>query len=650
MGLDELLGLFPFLLHRDYGDSPGLFWLLFELGFWAVVILLTLLLFRIRPRVLAQCESLISRTSKHEKFWLAGFGLAVILFRLALLPVIPVPVPSVHDEFSYLVGSDTFAQGRLTNPSTPMWEHFETFHVNMQPTYQSMYPPAQGMAMAIGQKLTGNPWAGVVLSTALMCAAMYWMLLGWLPPQWAWVGGAFCVIRFGLVSYWINSYMGGSVAALGGALLLGALPRLRREIKTSTALALVFGLLILANSRPLEGLVFSIPICCAVLWSLVKSEIPTGVKLRRLGPAVSILVLGLAWIPYFNWRGTGNPLLMPYVLNFREYHITTPYLFEKPHPIPEYHHQEMKTLYVFHEYPDLVRPRLEGIGYILDRTACRYYAFYLWPFLLLIVASLPALFREKELRVVLIALGLLAVVMLTQRWQPEAHYAAPAAGALIMLIFYALRRFRNFYGAYTIYASRAVVFAFAILIISSLANRIRDPFFLRPVISDPKAAALFARQVGMPSSIQRERVEADLDRIPGKQLLIVHYPYHDLPTTDWVYNKADLDNAHILWARDMGYLKNQELLNYYRDRQVWYVDRGDPSARIVPYREISEPWELALQKTDTAPSVQAENMHRADQSGSEKNTAAHSATDIWPKRLEQPTPRTTLVPAGVQVN
>ena len=153
--------------------------------------------------------------------------------RAAFLPLLPAPHPAITDEFSHLLVADTLAHGRLSNPTHPLWKHFESIHIIQKPTYNSDYFPGLGAVLAVGERL-GHPWIAVWLLSAAMCAAFCWMLAGWMPPHWALVGGVLAIVRFGIASYWVKRVTnGGCLAALGGALVLGAYPRLRPATERS---------------------------------------------------------------------------------------------------------------------------------------------------------------------------------------------------------------------------------------------------------------------------------------------------------------------------------------------------------------------------------------------------------------------------------
>jgi hypothetical protein len=82
-------------------------------------------------RPLARCFRRLAR-----RRWLAVLlvGLPAVAGSAALSLWAYRTQPYCHDQFSYLLAADTFAAGRATNPTHPLWEHFETFHVIHQPT------------------------------------------------------------------------------------------------------------------------------------------------------------------------------------------------------------------------------------------------------------------------------------------------------------------------------------------------------------------------------------------------------------------------------------------------------------------------------------------------------------------------------------
>jgi hypothetical protein len=548
----------------------------FEVLLWAVIIMITFLLVRLRPRFLDRLEDSCSTFAQNRMAVVFAMGLLALSLRLTLLPLIPIPTPIVHDEYSYILQAQTFASGRLTNSAHPMWVHFETFHVNMRPTYQSMYPPGQAIFLTIGQLLMGHPWWGVWLSVGVMCSCITWMLQGWMPPQWALLGGLFCVLRFSMFSYWMNSYWGGAVAATGGALLLGGMVRLIRKPCMRYALLVAVGLLMLGNTRPYEGFVFAVPAMVWLLVSIVRRRLWKDRRflVQAVLPAIALLMLGGAAMLYYNWRGTGNPLLMPYVVNEHTYHITKPFLWQSANPVPAYNHLAMRIFYCYHELPSYFRSR--HLWGILDLERVKfmvYYEFLVWPMLLLMIPAMLRMLRSRRTRVIAITMLVMLVALFIESWLPHGHYAAPMVCVIIAIVLYGLRLFWTWsprilpVGPMLV---RAAVFVICCWSLVPLAGKIMDPY-------------MSIDYGHRPPEIERARVLALLERTPGQHIVIVHARRSYIPAQDWVYNEPDIDAAKVIWARDMGTEGNEELLRYYPNRRVWLVDPYDGINRLEAY-------------------------------------------------------------------
>jgi hypothetical protein len=536
--------------------------------------LVTLLLFIIaflRPNLFSGTASAIERFGKRlahrKRLALLAVAVAAIVLRLSVLWAVPVPVPSIHDEFSYLLAADTFSHGRLTNPPHSMWIYFDTFHVNQFPTYMSKYPPAQGAVLALGEIL-GSPWIGVLISVSAMCAAVLWALQGWFPPEWALLGSVLVLFRFGIWGYWINSYWGGAMAAIGGALVVGALPRIIHSRRPRDAVVLGCGAAILANSRPFEGLIFCLPVAIVLgCWLLRRTSPGWRVTLPRVVlPCGLILLLCGSFMAYYNHRVTGNAFLLPYSVNDLTYLSTPPLAWQKIGPPRRYLNPQFDAFYNGWGRRTWETNQLHGIGsgiraWSIDVIRLAY--FFLWPeFGITLLAALYSL-SDRRMRF-LIAQSILCITgFLLVAWPFQPHYAAPLTVTIFALVTQAIRHFRKwrFRGRpIGLGFSRAIPVAAALLI----------PFHSWNISPDFSMRG-------------RANLAASLSQEPGNQLVIVHYaPNHDA-LDEWVYNAADIDHAKLVWAREIPGVPLQPLLNYFHDRHVWIVEADENPPKVLPY-------------------------------------------------------------------
>jgi len=509
-------------------------------------------------------EKFFARFAQQRGWAVFSLAISSIVLRVILLPWNPVPAPEVHDEFSYLLAGDTFAHGRLTNPPHAMWLYLDTFHVNQHPTYSSIFPPAQGAMLAIGQ-LLGHPWIGVLLSVSLMCAAVLWALQGWLPPSWALFGGVLMLLRLATSSYWVNSYWGGAVAAVGGALVIGALPRLIHFHRTRDALILGLGTAILANSRPFEGLVFCIPVAIALIaWLCGRRSAAWRETLPRLVlPLCLVMALCGLFMGYYNWRLTGNPLLFPHVLNIRTHCAVPQFAWQKT--VAPFHFQipEFESYYNFW-WPSLAWPMgrpdtLRNIASAAANYAWVFVRFFIWPDLFLAVIVLPWILCDRRMRILLVQFALCFAAFLLVAWfQP--HYAAPLTATTFILITQGFRHIRQRrFGSFPVGAGLVRAVALLALLFAPFHHYYVQLF---------------------PAMDARLSIASQIAAVPGNSLVLVRYSPSHNPLDEWVYDRAEVDRSKIVWAREIPNVSTQPLLDYFPGRNLWLVEPDEQPPKL----------------------------------------------------------------------
>jgi len=472
------------------------------------------------------------------------------------------PVPAVTDEFAYLLSSDTFAHGRVTNPPHPLWPHFESEEIIQQPTYQAKYPPGQGLFLALGQALTGYPAVGVFLSLALACAATCWMLQAWVGDRWALVGGLLAALNPGLIDGWGQTYWGGAVAMLGGALLFGGMRRLAgttRGVHTAGALRardaawMGLGCAILANSRPFEGLLACLVAGLGLLPLLRRQRLPEFLRRVLLPVALVMLPTALA-MAYYNQRVTGSALVMPYQIWYRTY-VGDSSMFkgmfagEKRTVKPRVLRGARPLTNEAKQAPLLEEKRAQKRRQLIGASA----GFFLPGVIALALLALPWALRDRFLVLALAGVVLVFVLVFSGSTIFAPHYSAPVTGLVFALLAGCLARLDAWRPRGRTLGKWILRAALASCVVLAIARGAREA----PI--PPLAAA-------------RQRMIENLEAEGGRHLVVVSYDPTRYATYEWVYNAADIDASTVAWARELDPPDNARLVEYFADRTLWRFD------------------------------------------------------------------------------
>ncbi len=449
-----------------------------------------------------------------------------------------------------------------------------------------------------------------------------------------------CVSYMSQIGYWAHSYWGGSVACLGSALAFGSVLWFGHEVdgtvqtqmvvsrnssgstKTTGACVaqlseprkngtecrstlngqpanarrlmwlltlFVFGLWLMAVSRPLEGLLVAIPMSIGMLmlWLKYARSAPVFSTLKRLALPLLVGAIGMIWLGYYNARITGSPFQLPYVCYEKQYALTPMFLKQPLREVLIFNNEPMRS---FHEDWEvgIFRSMQTSAGYLAKK---QFDLVMLWAFFLGRSLSIPVLIgcvvsvvglvrchRSACSRLASIggtAVGLILLVHSQTAWM-NPHYMAPLvpilwcwiALGLVSIASWKLRRFE-------------VGLFLAIACVGFAAMERYDEFdFSNTRIAN---TAQWHHQ--------RQAIESQLRTSEGLHLVLLEYAPSHSPHQEWCYNSADIDGSKIVWARDLGPVKNEALFQYFSKRtlhrlaidfgpmKLETVERLDPSGK-----------------------------------------------------------------------
>jgi hypothetical protein len=290
---------------------------------------------------------------------------------------------------------------------------------------------------------------------------------------------------------------------------------------------------------------------------------------------------------YYDYRVFGNPLILPYTIARNTYAVAPYYIWQPAHPLPNYRHEEMRRFYTYsemigfaklHTLSGFLSENLEKLG----GGMAMFTGFALLPPLIMF----RRVILDRRIRFLVLCLPVWVAGMAIGIFLVP-HYLGPFTAAFYAIGLQAMRHLRFWKPEGRLAGKALVRFTVALCIFLAGLRLYAEPLHLMP---QPWPLGGWLCWWWGPGNFgaDRARIEAQLEQLPDKQLVIVRYsPQHE-PGEEWVYNAADIDGSKVIWAREMDAANNLELIHYYKDRKVWLVQPDMQSEKMTPYPKTEQ--------------------------------------------------------------
>jgi hypothetical protein len=324
-------------------------------------------------------------------------------------------------------------------------------------------------------------------------------------------------------------------------------------------------------------------------WAIFGKNRPAPAQVARLGALpVLITLVAVAWLAWYDYRAFQNPLTLPYSANRAQYAMAPYYVWQAPRPEPAYHHDVMHRFYSFNELHDF--NKIHSLTGFLPMTLAklvRTFEFFAGIALLVPLIMIRRVFLDRRVRFLVLCTLVLAAGMVIENFL-IAHYLAPITAAFYAIGLQAMRHLRLWRPGGMPVGTALVRFTVVICLVLAALRPWAGPLHL--ALREWPASYWTDRWYGPDHfGTERARVQAALEHQPGRQLVLVRYSDKHNPLDEWVANAADINDAKVVWAREMDTADNRELIGYYPDRTVWLVQPDSLPAVVSPWSESQSP-------------------------------------------------------------